>query len=88
MLIQFVCGIKCTKTYNHILNDDKIITFDKATEVATAIEMTSKDVNMLKCIVDDNNINAVVSQRQSNWGRRENRGSGGSYEQNRRRYNR
>lgn len=88
LLIQFVCGIKCTKTQNHILNDDKIATFDKATEVAMSLEITNNDVNMLRNIGDDNNINAVASQRQNMWGRREQRGVGGNQELSTSKFNR
>lgn len=56
MLIQFVSGIKCSRTQNNILNDDKITTFDKATVVATTMELTNNYVNMLRNNHSEGNI--------------------------------
>lgn len=71
LLIQFVCGIKCSRTQNHILNDGKITTFDKATVVATIMELTNNDVNILRNNNSEGNINIINSHRQCKGSRRE-----------------
>lgn len=82
LLIQFVCGINCSKIQQHILNDDKIKTFEKATEVAIAMEMTNGDINILKGHSGEGNVNAVSSHQQRSWGQREYRGRRTSQERN------